>query len=85
MQRIRMKADAPPTPILHAETGKKLGVFLPGLGYWVTPENHKSIAEVLERGHAIQEDASAAPLGGTGSIELDTAKAQVAGFLKVGE
>lgn len=82
MQRIRMKPDAIPTPI-ETDTGQVLGTFLPGLGYWVTPENGGAVERVLAAGMADYEEASDAPFDSKGSLKLFAAEGQLAGFLEV--
>lgn len=57
-----MAADAEPEPIMRLD-GVQLGLFLPGLGYWVTPQNIDTAYKVLAEGRArIVEPASQAGL-----------------------
>lgn len=83
MQRIRMNADAPPQLIVHGETMEVLGVFLPGLGYWITEENGACAHAMVREGYAKYEVADDAPLYSGGSIDLRAPEGKVSGFMEV--
>lgn len=80
-RRIQMERDAEPEDIVTKD-GAFLGRFMPGLGYWVTPENAHTCKKVLEDGRAKEVGAETAPLMGlnvaggpgnvSGSISIET-------------
>lgn len=82
-RRIQMERDAEPEDIITSD-GAFLGRFMPGLGYWVTPENAHTCKKVLQDKRARLVDPSTAPLFGmnveggpgnvSGSISIETAK-----------
>jgi hypothetical protein len=61
MKRIRVKDDAPQTPIIGL-LGEVLGTFIPGLHYWVTAQNKKSVEKLVANGHAEAVDPDGGPL-----------------------
>lgn len=83
LQRIKVHAEAPSgILILHDKTGEVLGEFVPGLGYWVTDVNVKSINLLLQSGYASYDDPANAPQL---PADLRASEGQLAGFLKVGD
>jgi hypothetical protein len=58
-----MRPDAAPETIISCGSlpGRVLGEFLPGYGYWVTPENAETVAKVLADGRAYEDDPANAP------------------------
>lgn len=80
-RRIQMKLDATPEPII-APDGTNLGTFLPGLGYWVTPDNEAVVAKVLGDGRAYEVDADNAPLN---MIRIGAMEGKITGSMSVEE
>jgi hypothetical protein len=64
-RRIQMKPDAAPEPIIDPE-GRSLGTFLPGFGYWITPQNEAICRKVIEDGRAIEVDENSSPFNKAG-------------------
>lgn len=58
--RIMMAADCEPEPIIDPH-GNNLGVFTPGLGYWVTEQNAAVVEKVIADGRATYVDPSSSP------------------------
>jgi hypothetical protein len=77
-----MRPDAAPEPIVCCKTGAILGEFLPGLGYWITPQNLESAAKVLKDGRAYLDDPKNAPF--QPGTHLGAGKARVQGRLTIG-
>lgn len=75
--RILMKADAAPEPIV-SEGGQVLGVFLPGFGYWITPQNLSTVRKVLGDGRADPDFREAAA-----DNELASRPGQILGSIEV--
>jgi hypothetical protein len=67
---------------ITAPDGRVLGEFVPGLGYWVTPENMGCVKELLTNGRMIPADPSGAPLG-TGGLHIKAIDSEVSGVLVV--
>lgn len=81
--RIRVKETAPTgIPITANDSDEILGEFVPGLGYWVTPQNSGAIAALIAAGHADYDDPANAPKL---PAELGAAEGKISGFLSVGE
>lgn len=76
-----MKEDAAPEPIISPE-GRRLGTFLAGLGYWITPENQHVARKVIEDGRAIEAYEEDAPLNKAG-IELGRGEGKVRGSVSL--
>lgn len=60
-KRIKLLPHAPETDIITTDD-RYLGKMLPGLGYWVTPDNLPVVTRLLDAGHAVEDEPSKAPL-----------------------
>lgn len=78
-RRIRMKEDAAPEPIIDPD-GNNLGTMLPGLGYWVTPQNEAICRKVIEDGRAVEESEMDAPLN---QVQIGALEGQVSGSVRI--
>lgn len=82
-RRIQMKPDVAPEPII-TEDGRRLGNFLPGFGYWITPQNEAICRKVIEDGRAIEVDENHSPFNKAG-IKIGAQDGMVLGSITIEE
>lgn len=83
VRRIQMKEDAQPEPII-TQDGRRLGTFLPGHGYWITPQNEAICRKVIEDGRAIEVDETHSPFNKAG-IKIGAQDGMVLGSISIEE
>lgn len=82
-RRIQMKPDAAPEPIIDP-SGRNLGKFLPGFGYWITEQNEAICRKVIEDGRAIEVDETHSPFNRAG-LKVGANNGEIQGSISIEE